>query len=49
VATAPPVGWSLERRQEYFDWAKQVVDRMRGAHADLEAVFDAVYASRPAS
>jgi guanosine-3',5'-bis(diphosphate) 3'-pyrophosphohydrolase len=49
VATAPPVGWSLERRQEYFDWAKQVVDRMRGAHAGLEAVFDAVYASRPAS
>jgi guanosine-3',5'-bis(diphosphate) 3'-pyrophosphohydrolase len=47
VATAPPVGWPLERRQEYFDWAKQVVDGMRGAHARLEAVFDAAYAQRP--
>ena len=49
VATAPPVGWSLERRQEYFDWAKQVVDRMRGAHAGLEAIFDAACARRPDS
>jgi guanosine-3',5'-bis(diphosphate) 3'-pyrophosphohydrolase len=49
VATAPPVGWSLERRQEYFDWAKQVVDRMRGAHSGLEAIFDAAYARRPDS
>jgi guanosine-3',5'-bis(diphosphate) 3'-pyrophosphohydrolase len=28
VADSPPIGWSLERRQEYFDWAKQVVDRI---------------------
>jgi guanosine-3',5'-bis(diphosphate) 3'-pyrophosphohydrolase len=47
VAAAPPVGWSLERRQEYFDWAKQVVDRLRGAHPGLEAIFDAAYARRP--
>lgn len=49
VATAPPVGWSLERRQEYFDWAKQVVDGLRGAHAGLESIFDAAYAQRPGS
>ena len=49
VATIPPVGWPLERRQAYFDWARQVVDRMRGAHAGLEATFDAAYAQRPAS
>jgi guanosine-3',5'-bis(diphosphate) 3'-pyrophosphohydrolase len=47
VATAPPVGWPLQRRQEYFDWAKQVVDGLRGAHAVLEATFDATYAQRP--
>jgi guanosine-3',5'-bis(diphosphate) 3'-pyrophosphohydrolase len=47
VATAPPSGWSLERRQEYFDWAKEVVDQLRGAHPALEAVFDAAYAARP--
>jgi guanosine-3',5'-bis(diphosphate) 3'-pyrophosphohydrolase len=44
---APPAGWSLERKREYFDWAKQVVDRMRGVHAVLEARFDAEYAKRP--
>ena len=44
---APPAGWSLERKREYFDWAKKVVDRMRGTHAGLEARFDAEYAKRP--
>ena len=44
---APPAGWSLERKREYYDWAKQVVDRMRGTHAGLEARFDAEYAKRP--
>lgn len=47
VATTPPVGWVLERRQAYFDWAKQVVDRIRGTHPALEAIFDAAYAQRP--
>jgi len=44
---APPAGWSLERKREYFDWAKQVVDRMRGIHPALEARFDGEYAKRP--
>jgi guanosine-3',5'-bis(diphosphate) 3'-pyrophosphohydrolase len=44
---APPAGWSLQRKREYFDWAKQVVDQMRGAHPKLEARFDAEYAKRP--
>jgi len=44
---APPAGWSVERKREYFDWAKQVVDGMRGAHRELEALFDAEYAKRP--
>lgn len=47
VASGPPAGWSLERRREYFDWAKQVVDGLRGAHSLLEAVFDRAYASKP--
>jgi len=47
VAGHPPADWSLERRREYFDWAKQVVDRLRGVHATLEAVFDEAYARRP--
>ncbi len=44
---APPAGWSVERKREYFDWAKKVVDQMRGTHAVLEARFDAEYAKRP--
>lgn len=47
VLGSPPPDWSLERRREYFDWARQVVDRLRGAHPRLEQVFDAVYAARP--
>jgi guanosine-3',5'-bis(diphosphate) 3'-pyrophosphohydrolase len=47
VATSPPAGWPLERRREYFDWAKAVVDRLRGVHPGLEAAFDQAYAQRP--
>jgi guanosine-3',5'-bis(diphosphate) 3'-pyrophosphohydrolase len=47
VAGCAPRGWDLERRQAYFDWAKEVVDRLRGVHAGLEAVFDRAYAQRP--
>lgn len=43
IATIPPAGWSEDRKREYFDWAKRVVDNLRGAHAGLEALFDAVY------
>lgn len=47
VAERPPAGWESARRREYFDWAKQVVDRLRGTHARLEQAFDAAYARRP--
>jgi guanosine-3',5'-bis(diphosphate) 3'-pyrophosphohydrolase len=47
VADSPPLEWSLDRRREYFDWGKQVVDQIRGIHPGLEAVFDAAYANRP--
>ncbi|KGC07543.1 phosphohydrolase [Burkholderia multivorans] len=47
LAQHPPADWPLERKQAYFDWAKSVVDRMRGVHPGLEAIFDAAYAARP--
>jgi guanosine-3',5'-bis(diphosphate) 3'-pyrophosphohydrolase len=47
VALRPPAHWDLKRRREYFDWAKSVVDRLRGVHSGLEAAFDAAYAKRP--
>ena len=47
MATNPPPGWDLARRREYFDWAKQVIDGLRGVRPQLEALFDAAYAARP--
>ncbi len=47
VATRPPAHWDLGRRREYFEWAKKVVDGVRGAHPRLEAAFDAAYSQRP--
>jgi len=47
VLDRPPANWPLQRRQAYFDWARAVVDGMRGANPALEALFDEVYARRP--
>lgn len=49
VASNQPVGWSSERKQEYFEWAKAVVDGVRGVHPELERIFDEVYKARPLS
>lgn len=50
VAT-PPADWSAERRAKYFEWAREVVEGLRGCNAALEASFDEAYAkgmnSRP--
>ena len=47
VADSPPTGWSLGRRQEYFDWAKQVVEGIVDPPARLLALFKASYERRP--
>jgi guanosine-3',5'-bis(diphosphate) 3'-pyrophosphohydrolase len=47
VADSPPVKWSLSRRQEYFDWAKQVVDNIPDPPADLLSLFVTIYDRRP--
>jgi guanosine-3',5'-bis(diphosphate) 3'-pyrophosphohydrolase len=47
VASAPPAGWPLRRRQEYFDWAKRVVDGLPPVSAALRAAFDAAFSARP--
>ena len=36
----PPVDWSSDRKKDYFNWAKAVVDNLRGAHQGLEKDFD---------
>jgi guanosine-3',5'-bis(diphosphate) 3'-pyrophosphohydrolase len=47
IASNPPSHWHLERRREYFDWAKKVVDRIRGTNKKLERAFDEAYLGRP--
>jgi guanosine-3',5'-bis(diphosphate) 3'-pyrophosphohydrolase len=47
MAEHPPASWDLARRREYFDWARAVIDRLRGVHPGLEGAFDAAYARRP--
>lgn len=47
VSSNPPPSWSLDRRQEYFEWAKKVIDQLRGTDAPLESIFDAAYAQKP--
>jgi len=47
IIAAPPSGWSLDRKREYFDWAKRVVDQVRGTNAKLERRFDQLYRQRP--
>lgn len=47
LLASPPKGWSLERKREYFDWAKSVVDGLRGVNPRLERRFDQLYRQRP--
>lgn len=44
ILVSPPAGWTLARKQEYFDWAAQVVVGLRGVHPQLESIFDTLYA-----
>jgi len=43
IAHSPPKGWNMERKREYFDWSKSVVDQVRGTSPSLEALFDNIY------
>jgi guanosine-3',5'-bis(diphosphate) 3'-pyrophosphohydrolase len=47
VASSPPSDWSLKRRQDYFDWAKAVVDRLPATHPLLREQFEVAHAQKP--
>jgi guanosine-3',5'-bis(diphosphate) 3'-pyrophosphohydrolase len=47
IIASPPADWALTRKREYFDWAKQVVDQVRGTNLKLERRFDSLYRRRP--
>jgi guanosine-3',5'-bis(diphosphate) 3'-pyrophosphohydrolase len=43
IMDSPPKDWSLEEKVQYIDWAKEVVDKMRGVNENLEKYFDQTY------
>jgi len=43
----PPADWPLERIRDYFNWAVQVIDQLRGVNPVLEELFDAEYSKKP--
>jgi len=47
IIASPPEGWNLKRKEEYFDWAKKVVDQVRGTNATLEVIFYSIYTKGP--
>ena len=47
IINSPPADWSVQRKQDYFDWAKEVVDQVRDVSKMLGKAFDDVYACRP--
>ena len=47
IFARPPVKWNLERKREYFEWAKAVIDQIRGTNANLETLFDEIYQQKP--
>jgi len=48
ITATPPADWDQSRKDQYFDWAKSVIDGVRGTHAQLEATFDSVYGQKSA-
>jgi len=47
VANSPPAGWPIERRREYFDWARAVVEHLPAVPQHLRDEFAAAYALKP--
>jgi guanosine-3',5'-bis(diphosphate) 3'-pyrophosphohydrolase len=47
ILASPPKDWSIERKRQYFDWAKKVIDQVRGANPKLERRFGQLFRQRP--
>jgi guanosine-3',5'-bis(diphosphate) 3'-pyrophosphohydrolase len=47
ILESPPKDWPIERKRQYFDWAKKVIDQVRGTNAKLERRFDRLYRKKP--
>ena len=45
LLTSPPAQWSVERKREYFEWARQVVSGFTAPNSVLKKEFDKTYAA----
>jgi guanosine-3',5'-bis(diphosphate) 3'-pyrophosphohydrolase len=43
ILASPPVGWGLDRQRQYFEWARQVVDRLTAPNPRLKKEFEETY------
>ena len=43
IVASPPTDWSVERKREYFEWARQVVDCLSAPNQMLKAEFERLY------
>ena len=44
LLSSPPANWSVQRKLEYFEWARAVVSRLTDPNPALKAEFDRTYA-----
>jgi (p)ppGpp synthase/HD superfamily hydrolase len=49
LLASPPAEWSADRKRQYAEWARQVVQGFTAPNVDLKAQFDEVYAQLAAS
>lgn len=47
IRNSPPPDWSQQRRLDYFDWARRVVEGCRGVCAPLDQLFDQTHSLGP--
>lgn len=43
IIISPPLGWSLERKRQYFEWAKAVIDALTAPNPVLKSEFEKTY------
>jgi (p)ppGpp synthase/HD superfamily hydrolase len=43
ILSSPPADWTVQRKREYFEWAKKVVDSLPAPNPALKAEFERVY------
>lgn len=44
LLSSPPANWSVERKRQYFDWARDVISRLTAPNPKLKEEFDRTYA-----